>query len=140
MGPGDAQAGTFVTRRGAVGAGAAGGMGGVVGAAIAGRQHQKGAASAVDLGTDLGYLTVMPSTVTLFKTKRSLVGLKPKLTDDVLVEVPRSDVTSSSFKKGKIVSVFELVFNDGSYWEFDVPRQYRKDGAKVAQLLGATIE
>ena len=139
MGASDARAGTFVARRGAIGAGAAMGAGGVVGALAASRQDKKGAASSVDLGRDMGYLAVMDSTVTLFKTKKSLVGLKPKMSDETLVEVPRSQVARSAFTKGKIVSVFELEFADGSNWEFDVPRQFRKDGEKVAELLGSTI-
>lgn len=140
MGPGDAQAGTFVARRGAIGAGAAGGVGGVVGAALSERQNRKGEGSQLDLGNDLAYLAVMPDTLTLFKTKRSLVGLKPKLTDEALVEVPRSNLTSSTFRKGAIVSVFELEFQDGSSWQFDVPRQNRKDGEKVAQMLGSALD
>jgi hypothetical protein len=115
------------------------GAGGVVGAVAADRLSKKGGASSVDLGGDLAYLAVMDSTVTLFKTKKSLVGLKPKMSDETLVEVPRADLARSAFSKGKIVSVFQLEFSDGSNWEFDVPRQFRKDGEKVAALLGSTI-
>ena len=140
MGAGDAQAGTLVARRGAIGAGAAGGVGGVVGAALSERQNKKGQGSNIDLGNDLAYLAIVSDTLTLFKTKRSLVGLKPKLTDEVLVTVPRSDLTGSTFQKGAIVSVFELDFQDGSSWQFDVPRQSRKDGEKMAQMLGSTIQ
>lgn len=140
MGPDDAQAGTLVARRGAIGAGAAGGVGGVVGAALASGQNKKGEGSQIDLGSDLAYLAVMSDTLTLFKTKRSLVGLKPKLSDETLIEVPRSNLARSAFKKGKIVSVFELEFEDGSTWQFDVPRQHRKDGEKVAQLLGSQLD
>lgn len=129
--------GAFVARRGAIGAAAASGVGGLAGAAMASRQ--KGEASALDLGSEMGFLSASGDAVTVFKTKRSLVGLKPKVTDEVLAEVPRSEIASSSFTKGKLVSVFEFGFADGSRWEFDVARQHRKDAEQVAQALGSSI-
>ena len=130
-------AGTFVARRGAIGAAAAAGVGGLAGAAMAGRQTGEG--SALDLGSEMGFLSATGDAVAVFKTKRSLVGLKPKVTDEVLAEVPRSQIASSSFTKGKLVSVFEFGFADGSRWEFDVARQHRKDAEQVAQALGSSI-
>lgn len=132
------EVGTFVARRGAIGSAAAAGVGGLAGAAIAGRQ--KGGASTVDLGSEMGFLSTSGDAVTVFKTKRSLVGLKPKVTDEVIAEVPRSEVASSTFKKGKLVSVFVFDLADGSRWEFDVARQHRKDAEEVAQVLGSSIE
>lgn len=129
--------GTFVARRGAIGAAASAGVGGLAGAAMASRQ--KGGESTLDLGNEMGFLNATGDAVTVFKTKRSLVGLKPKVTDEVLAQVPRSDIASSSFTKGKLVSVFELGFADGSRWEFDVARQHRKDAEQVAQTLGSSI-
>lgn len=116
------------------------GAGGLVGAALAARQDKKGGAPAVDLGGQMGFLNVTSERVTLLKTKKSLVALKPKVLDDVIAEVPRSDIASSSLSKGKIVSVLELSFADGSSWEFDVARQHRKDAEQVAQALGSSIE
>lgn len=132
--------GTFVARRGAIGAGAAMGAGGLVGAALAARQDKKGGVPAVDLGGQMGYLTATSAGIALFKTKKSLVGLKPKITDEVIAEVPRSNLAAASLTKGKIVSVFQLGFTDGSSWEFDVARQHRGDAEKVAQALGASID
>ena len=129
--------GAFVARRGAIGAAAAAGVGGLAGAAMG--AAQKRAASSVDLGDQMGFLTVTNDDVTLFKTNRSLVGLKPKVSDEVIAQVARSDITSSSLTKGKLVSVFELDFADGSRWEFDVARQHRKDAEQVAQALSASI-
>lgn len=104
---------------------------------MAGRQ--KGEGSALDLGSQMGFLRASGDAVTVFMTKRSVVGLKPKITDEVLAEVARSDIASSSFTKGKLVSVFEFEFGDGSRWEFDVARQHRKDAEQVAQALGSSI-
>jgi hypothetical protein len=132
--------GTFVARRGAIGAGAAMGAGGLVGAALAARQDKKGGVPTVDLGGQMGFLSVTPAGITLLRTKKSLVGLKPKVSDEVIAEVPRADIASSSLTKGKIISVLELGFADGSSWEFDVARQHRKDAEQVAQALGASIK
>ena len=131
------EVGTFVAHRGAIGAAAAAGVGGFAGAAMA--AGQKGGESAVDLGDQMGFLSVTADGITLFKTKRSLVGLKPKITDEVIAEVPRSDIASSSLTKGKIVSVYEFGFTDGSGWAFDVARQHRKEAEQVAQALGSSI-
>jgi hypothetical protein len=99
----------------------------------------KGGASSVDLGDEVGFLRVSPAAITLCKTKRSAMALKPKVTDEVIAEVQREDITASSLTKGKLISVFELGFSDGSRWEFDVARQFRKDAEQVAQALGSTI-
>ena len=141
MGVHDAQAGVFVSRRGAIGAGAASGAGGLVGAAIATAVGKKGQDSAINLGDEFGYLAVMPDNrLVLFKTKRSLMAMKPKLLEETWAEAPLSDVTQSAFTKGKLVSVLEIEFADGSNWQFDVARNNRKDGEAVAQRLGSTIE
>lgn len=139
MGVDDAQAGVFVSRRGAIRAGAASGAGGLVGAAIA-TTGKRGQDSAINLGDEFGYLAVMPDKIVLFKTKRSLMAMKPKLLDETWAEAPLSDVTQSAFTKGKLVSVLEIEFADGSNWQFDVARNNRKDGEAVAQRLGSTIE
>ncbi len=140
MGASDAQAGVFVSRRGAIRAGAASGAGGLVGAAIAAKSNKR-QDSAINLGDEFGYLAVTPDNkIVLFKTKRSLFAMKPKLLDEKWAEVPLSDVTQSTFTKGKMVSVFAIEFADGSNWQFDVARNNRKDGEAVAQLLGSTIE
>ena len=141
MGVHDAQAGVIVSRRGAIGAGAASGAGGLVGAAIATGVGKKGQGSAINLGDEIGYLAVMPDDkLVLFKTKRSLMAMKPKLLEETWAEAPLSGVTQSAFTKGTLVSVLEIEFADGSNWQFDVARNNRKDGEAVAQRLGSTIE
>lgn len=132
--------GTFIARRGAIGAAAAAGVGGVVGAALGTNQEKKGGAAEVDLGDQMGFLNVTPTGITIFKTKRNPIGLKPKVTDEVIAEVPRSDIASSSLTKGKLISVFEFGFANGSGWAFDVARQHRKDAEQVAQALGSSIK
>lgn len=131
--------GTFIARRGAIGAAAAAGVGGLVGAAMGAGREKKGGAPEVDLGDQMGFLNVAPTSITIFKTKRNPIGMKPKVTDEVIAEVPRSDIASSSLTKGKLISVFEFGFADGSGWAFDVARQHRKDAEQVAQALGSAI-
>jgi hypothetical protein len=136
MGADNAMAGTFVARRGAAIAGGAASAG-LVGVAIAAKQDKKGSDSPLTMG-QIGYLAVNAENLTLYATKRG--AFKPKATDEVIGEVPRSAVTQSRYKKGSIASILEFDFSDGSRWEFDIGRIFRKDGEKVATMLGSTME
>ncbi|MFN2526394.1 MAG: hypothetical protein ABR505_09060 [Actinomycetota bacterium] len=139
--PGSGIASVFVARRGSIGAGAAMGAGGLVGAAIAVKMDKKGANSPIAAGIGKGaFLTVMPDSLVLYNIKKNLMNFKPKRSDEVLGQVQRAQLTGSRLKKGKLVSILELDFSDGSAWEFDVPRQFRKDAEQVAQVLGSSIE
>jgi hypothetical protein len=134
-----ALAGTFVTSRGfAWGTGLTVGIGGVVGAAAGAAVDKRTAAPSPLNRGDLAYLAVMPESVALFKAKRG--ALKPKVTDELLAEVPRSELQASRYDKGKMVGVFELQFSDGSSWAFDVGRAFAKSATEVATALGAHTE
>ncbi len=133
-------ASVFVQRRGAIRSTAMmAGVGGVAGAVLAGSKGAK-LTSPIPPGLQGGFLNVTPDSVVLYKQKKSLLGFAPKPSEELLGQSPRSQVTASRLKKGKIVNVFEIAFADGTGWEFDVHRKFRKDAEQVAQTLGSTIE
>ncbi len=111
------------------------GIGGALGAAAGiGLDKKHRGASPLQPG-ELAYLAVMPETVSVFRAKRG--ALKSKPTDELLAQVPRSQVRASRYKKGKLVGVFELDFSDGSSWSFDVGRPFAKAALQVASALGS---
>lgn len=133
-------ASVFVQRRGAIRSTTMmAGVGGVAGALLAGRAGAK-LTSPIPPGLQGGFLNVMPDSVVLYKQKKSLLGFTPKPSDEVLGQSPRAQVTASGLKKGKIVNVFQIAFADGTGWEFDIHRRFRKDAEQVAQALGSTVE
>ncbi len=137
--PDEVLAGVFVTSRGnAWGTGLTVGLGGVVGAAAGAAVDAKKAAPSPLAAGDLAYLAVLPDAVAVFKAKRG--ALKPKATDEVLGQAPRSEVRGSRYSKGKMVGVFELEFSDGSSWAFDVGRPFAKQAGQVASLLGSQTD
>ena len=138
--PDQAVAGVFVTRRGdAWAAGLAAGLGGMVGAAAQAAADKRSASGARSLEQGaLAYLAVLPESVVVFQAKRG--ALKPKALDDIVVEVPRTEVQAARYKKGMAVGVFELEFADGSTWAYDVCRAFAKSAGKVAAELGATVD
>lgn len=88
---------------------------------------------------EVGYLSVAPDTLTLYRaTKRVLLG-GFRATDDVVVSAPRASVTGAWQDKGTLGGTFEVTFDDGTTWAFDVPRA-RHNGidAAVAAIAPAT--
>ena len=137
--PDAALAGVIVTSRGnAWGTGLTVGIGGVAGAAAGAAVDKRTAAPSPLAAGDLAYLAVTPDAIAVFKAKRG--ALKPKTTEELLGEVPRSDLTASRYKKGKMVGVFELDFSDGSSWAFDVGRAFAKNATQVASVLGSETD
>lgn len=127
---------TFVQKRGATKQRTAFGVGGAVGAAI-------GATGATSEGVEdpgdllgpsgLGHLAIVGDEIVLTKAKG---GLKHKPTDEVLVRAPRDTVGAASLDGKLLMGILALDFVDGSHWEFDVPRQYKKSATQFAQTLG----
>ena len=62
-------------------------------------------------------------------------GLKHKATEEVLIRLPRDTVKAASFDGKMLMGILAVDFVDGSRWEFDVPRQYKKSATEVAQVL-----
>jgi hypothetical protein len=129
---------TFVQRRGATKQRSAFGVGGAVGAAINTGSKGDGANSdQVDPGEllgsqGLGHFAVENTEVVISKAKG---GLKHKATEEVLIRVPRDTVKAASFDGKMLMGILAVDFVDGSRWEFDVPRQYKKSATEVAQVL-----
>jgi hypothetical protein len=138
-GPSSAIAATFVEPRGMVRsivAGVAGGeLGGALGATAATLAASSRTPDASPLGKgQIGYLGVFPETVTLFRAKRG--ALKPKPTDEVVATAPRTELRAATVEKGRLLSVLELTFADGSTWAFDVPKVHLSGAKAIAQTLG----
>jgi hypothetical protein len=134
--PDAALAGVIVTSRGnAWGTGLTVGIGGVVGAAAGAAVDKRTQAPSPLASGDLAYLAVTPDAIAVFKAKRG--ALKAKKTEELLGQVPRSELRASRYKKGKMVGMLELDFSDGSSWAFDVGRAFAKDATEVASVLGS---
>jgi hypothetical protein len=99
------------------------------------------AASAGTAGTsplkkgDIAYLSVSSDQVLLCKAKRG--AFKPKPTDEVIAAAPREAVRGAVMEKGRIAGVLKLSFEDGSTWEFDVPKVHLKGAHEIEAQLAS---
>ncbi|HZE05531.1 MAG TPA: hypothetical protein VE127_09930, partial [Solirubrobacteraceae bacterium] len=58
----------------------------------------------------------------------------------VLVRAPRDELTAADLDGGMMLSHLTIKFSNGAMWQFDVPRQARKDVRAVARELARTLE
>lgn len=87
----------------------------------------------------MGYLAETDDAVLVLKTKANWgLSLKPKLTDEILEEVPRSRVRRAAFDHGYL-SKLNVDFDDGHGWRLEIPRIYRKDAIAAVEALGGEI-
>jgi hypothetical protein len=121
-------AATIVKRRGSTRAQIGRAVGGIAGAALATR-HAK---ANTPLQDQFGFVAVLADRVVLFKAKGAFMS---KPTAIVLGERARTGATAH-FKNNKSWGVLELFFEDGSLWEFDVPRAGLRDAGEVSDTLG----
>jgi hypothetical protein len=124
-------AATFVEPRGMVRsivAGVAGGeLAGALGATAASLAASTTTPDAAPLGKgQIGYLVVFPDDVTLFRGRR----------DEVIATAPRTELRDAALAKGRLLSVLELTFADGSTWAFDVPKVHLSGARSITQALG----
>jgi F0F1-type ATP synthase membrane subunit c/vacuolar-type H+-ATPase subunit K len=105
---------------------------GAVGGALAGTAARTPDKSPVKAGK-IGFLAVFPEEVVLFAGKRG--AFKPKPSDEVILSLPRSSVSSAALEKKAVKAVLTLSLSDGEKWEFDMPRVHIKAAEKVAQAL-----
>jgi hypothetical protein len=128
-------AGSFVSPKGLTkrltGATAAGMVGGVVGRAAVTHISQKHE-GAPSFGT-IGYVAVTADEVAIVRGKTGL--MKPKVGTDVVARMPRSEVASVELDPGMLKAALKIGFADGGWWEFEVPKIYRKTAEKVVQTL-----
>jgi hypothetical protein len=131
-------AGSFVSPKGLTkrmtGIAAGGVVGGVIGGmAAAGWSGAKGFEGAPPFGT-IGYVAVSASEVAIVRGKSGL--LKPKVGAEVVARAPRSDVASAELEGGALKAALTIRFTDGGWWEFEVPKIYRKTAEQVVSALG----
>jgi hypothetical protein len=119
-------------------AAAAGVVGGAAGA-FANRMVSDPYAGAPDVPEfgRVGYVTVSADEIALLKTKTG--AIKMKVTDEVLVRVSRSEITSADLDKGALLSHLRIDFSNGVSWEFDVPKGGKKTALKVIEALGGSV-
>jgi allophanate hydrolase subunit 2 len=82
---------------------------------------------------DIAYLSVSGGEVVLYKAKRG--AFKPKPTDEVIASAPRETVRGAAIEKGRIAGVLKVSFEDGSTWEFDVPKVHLKGAQAIEASL-----
>jgi hypothetical protein len=97
---------TFAKPRGATTAGAAGGIGGLVGGQWAGKQRKGAAAAGIQLGSP-GALAVTPTSLVTMEVGVSLGG-QIKSVKEVLSVVPLADVDSVEVKRMGLAGVMEI--------------------------------
>jgi hypothetical protein len=84
---------------------------------------------------DIAHLSVSHDEIKLCKAKRG--AFKPKPTDEVIASAPRTAVRGVKVDKGKLASVLEVTFDDGSSWAFDIPKVHLKGAELVAAELSS---
>ena len=138
-------AGTTVSPRGfgkkMIAGGAGMYVGGVVGAAIsaggdtkAGRQKAAWAASSqTPTFGRFAYLAATEDELALIKVKQGLVGLKLL---DVVVRVPRGELSSIELGSGVTTSPLTVSFENGDAWQLEVPRASKRSAEQLVGVLG----
>ena len=91
---------------------------------------------APDFG-DIGYVALTAEHVAIVKGKHGL--FKPKVGDEVIAGAPRSEITGAELDGGVLKAAMRFRFTDGSSWEFEVPKIYRKTAEQVVRALGGNV-
>jgi hypothetical protein len=87
----------------------------------------------------VGYVTASEEEIALVKTKAGTLGLKMKVTDEVLARAPRSDIASAELDKGAMTSKLTIAFTNGVTWEFQVPKQGKKNAVTFVEAIGGEV-
>ena len=61
--------------------------------------------------------------------------MKPKIGSDVIARAPRREVASVELDPGALKATLEISFTDGGWWQFEVPKIYRKTAQQVVSAL-----
>jgi len=108
-------------------------VGGLIGTVAAdkatGGERYEGAP---DFG-QVGYVAVTQDEVAIVRGKKG--AFKPKVGDEVVARVRRTDVQAVEFDKGALKGSLKIQFADGGWWEFEIPKIYRKTTEKVVEAL-----
>jgi hypothetical protein len=81
----------------------------------------------------IGYLAVTETEVAIVRGKRG--AFKPKIGDEVVGRMPRSDVQAVHYEKGALKGELKIDFADGAAWEFEIPKVYKKTTETVVAAL-----
>jgi hypothetical protein len=116
--------------------GAAGGLIGAAGGALAsGKAAKKGSAARAETPDFKGsaLLALTDHEVALVKLKQGAVSAKPT---EVIARAPRDQVAEANLANG-LVPKLSISFADGSAWSMDVPRVVKKQGDtnRIVELL-----
>ena len=87
---------------------------------------------APDFG-QVGYVAVTQEEVAIVRGKKG--AFKPKVGDEVVARARLSDVQAVEFEKGALKGSLKIQFADGGWWEFEIPKIYRKTTEKVVSVL-----
>ena len=114
----------------------AGGMlGGAVGSLVADATAGLGGSrSGTPAFGDVGYLSVTETTIGLVRAKTGL--MKPKLTQDVVARVPRSEVDRAELVEATPRSNLTIWFRNSSAWEFELTKVELGTAAALVDVLG----
>jgi len=129
-------AGTFVSPKGLTkrltGVAAGGAVGGVAGGMAAMAAASGPYQGAPQFGT-VGYVAVTEAEVAVLRGKMGL--LKPKVGEDVVGRVARSEIASAELDGGALKAAMRIDFSNGDSWEFEVPKIHRKTAEQVVRAL-----
>jgi hypothetical protein len=133
-----ADAATFVEPRGMIRSIVAATAGREVLGALGSMTAERAAAAGTEGASPLAkggiaYLSVSGGEVVLYKAKRG--AFKPKPTEEVIASAPRETVRGAAIEKGRIAGVLKVSFEDGSTWEFDVPKVHLKGAQAIEASL-----
>ena len=131
-------AGTFVSPKGhtarMTGVAAGGLVGGVAGGmAAAAASTARGYEGAPPFGT-IGYVAVTANEVAIVRGKTGL--FKPKVGSEVIARGSRSEVASAELDPGALKAALRIGFADSGWWEFEIPKIYRRTAEQVVRELG----
>ncbi|MFN2471976.1 MAG: hypothetical protein ABR583_13510 [Gaiellaceae bacterium] len=128
-------AGAWVNPKGGFMKMAVGGIGGIN---VIEKVKQRGADDLPNFGR-VGYVAASEDEIALVKTKSGTFGMKMKVTDEVLARAPRSDIASAEMDKGAMISKLRIAFTNGVTWEFQVPKNGKKNAMTFVEAIGAQV-
>jgi hypothetical protein len=110
--------------------------GGIVGINAMEKAKKRGPGDLPNFGR-VGYVCASADEIALVKTKSG--ALKMKVTDEALVRAPRAEIARVELDGGMLVSKLRIAFNDGTTWEFDVPKAGKKQAKALVEAIGGEV-
>jgi hypothetical protein len=110
--------------------------GGIVGINAIEKMKKRGPDELPNFGR-VGYVCASESEIALVKTKSG--AFKMKVTDQALARAPRSEIAKAELDGGMLVSKLRIAFNDGTTWEFDVPKAGKKKAVALVEAIGGQV-